>query len=115
MYTKGPSTVQVFVSNTSGSLHRMIKTTFLKYAIEAAAFPISHRSRKSQEFCQEAVVWKRMVHPNIVPLLGITTSPLYQMISDWMPGEDLPEYVKKYPGADLRGLVCIPPVGFVTH
>ena len=93
----------------------MIKTEFLKYAIDATAFPVSHRSQKSQEFCQEAVVWKRMVHPNIVPLLGITTSPRHQMISDWMPGEDLPEYIKKYPGSDRRGLVCIPPVVLIAH
>ena len=34
--------VQVFVSSTSGFPYRMIKTVFLKYVIEAAAFPVSH-------------------------------------------------------------------------
>ena len=56
-----------------------------------------------------------MAHPNIVPLLGITTSPRPQLISDWMTGVDLSKYVKKYPDADRTVLVCIPLVGFVTH
>ena len=30
-------------------------------------------------------MWKRLKHPNIVPLLGITVDP-FQLISDWMPG-----------------------------
>ena len=60
-------------------------------------------------------MWKRMAHPNIVPLLGITTPPLSQLISDWMPGEDLPKYVKNCPDADRRELVCIPLVGFTAH
>ena len=56
-----------------------------------------------------------MVHPNIVPLLGITTSPRPQLISDWMPGEDLPKYVKKHPDANRLELVCIPLIGFIVH
>jgi len=56
-----------------------------------------------------------MTHPNIVPLLGITTTPL-QLISNWMPGGDLLEYIKKNPDADRLGLVGIPPVVLVlTH
>ena len=50
-------------------------------------------------------MWKRLVHPNIVPLLGITQ---LQLISDWMPGGDLPTYIKKNPDADLLGLVRVP-------
>ena len=57
-----------------------------------------------QTLYQEAVVWKRLVHPNIVPLLGITPEPL-QLISEWMPGGDLTEYIKKHPGAHRVGLV----------
>jgi serine/threonine protein kinase len=52
------------------------------------------------------VVWKRLEHPNIVPFLGITSVPL-QLISEWMPGGDLTEYVKKYPGVGRLGLVGV--------
>jgi hypothetical protein len=54
-------------------------------------------------------VWKRLEHQNIVPLLGITSSPP-QLISDWMPGGDIIEYIKKHPDAGRIGLVGGPPV-----
>jgi hypothetical protein len=56
-------------------------------------------------------VWKRLKHKNIVPLLGITPAPL-QLISNWMPGGDLTEYIKKYPEVDRLDLVGVPPVVF---
>lgn len=49
-------------------------------------------------------MWKRLAHPNIVPLLGITSTPL-QLISEWMPGGDLTEYIKKNPDVDRLDLV----------
>lgn len=36
---------------------------------------------KAQTLYQEAVMWKRLAHPNIVSLLGITSAPL-QLISE---------------------------------
>ena len=56
-------------------------------------------------------MWKHLLHPNIVPLLGITPTPL-QLISEWIPGGDLTEYVKKHPGADRLGLVNVHPTAF---
>ena len=54
-------------------------------------------------------MWKHLEHHSIVPLLGITPIPL-QLISKWMPGGDLPEYIKKNPEADRLGLVNSPAV-----
>ena len=54
-------------------------------------------------------MWKRLDHKNVVPLLGITLTPL-QLISDWMPNGDLTEYVKGHSDADRLGLVGVPPV-----
>jgi hypothetical protein len=51
-------------------------------------------------------VWRRLEHKTIVPLLGITSDPL-QLISDWMPGGDLTEYIKNNPNADRLGLVSV--------
>jgi serine/threonine protein kinase len=56
-------------------------------------------------------VWKRLEHRNIVPLLGITPNPL-QLISEWMPGGDLTEYIKKHSGADRLGLASTPAAVF---
>jgi len=50
---------------------------------------------------------KHLKHPNIVPILGVTTEP-FQLVSEWVPGGDLPGYVGKNPGADRLGLVCAP-------
>ena len=54
-------------------------------------------------------MWKRMTHPNIVPLLGITIAPL-QLISNWMSGGDLLGYINKNSDADRLRLVGAPPV-----
>ena len=48
---------------------------------------------------QEAVMWKHLNHSKTVPLLRITAIPL-QLISDWMSGGDLLDYIKKHPHAD---------------
>ena len=52
-------------------------------------------------------MWKHLTHPNVLPLLGVTITPL-QLISDLMPGGDLPRYVKNNPDANLLGLVGVP-------
>ena len=80
------------------------------------AIKVHHRRHNSpylplltntQTLYREAVVWKRLEHQNIVPFLGITSSPL-QLISEWMPGGDLMEYIKRHPDADSLGLVGVP-------
>ena len=59
-------------------------------------------------FYQGAVLWKCLEHTNIVSLLGITPTP-FQLISEWMVGGDLREYIKQHPDADRLGLVGVPP------
>jgi len=58
-------------------------------------------------------MWKRLTHPNIMPLLGITVTP-FQLILNWMPG-DLPKYIKKNSDVDRLGLVGVPPVVFIPR
>ena len=53
-------------------------------------------------------MWKYLTHPNIVPLLGVSTTP-FQLISNWMSGGDLPGYIEKNPDADRLKLVGVPP------
>ena len=48
-------------------------------------------------------MWKHLVHPNIVPLLGVI-SPL-QLISEWMSSGDLMGYLEIHPGKDRLSLV----------
>ena len=49
-------------------------------------------------------MWKRLVHPNIVVFKGVTFEPL-QLVSEWVPGEVLREYIRENCHANLVGLV----------
>ena len=49
-------------------------------------------------------MWRHLAHPNIVPFRGITLAPL-QLLSDWMPGGNLNDYISQNPDADRIGLV----------
>ena len=53
-----------------------------------------------------AVVWKHLKHQNIVPLISITSTPL-QLISEWLPGGNLAEYIAKCPDIDRLDLVGV--------
>jgi len=52
-------------------------------------------------------MWKRLAHPNIVPFLGVTLEPL-QLISAWVSGEELRDYISNHPDTDRLGLVGVP-------
>ena len=72
-------------------------------------FPCSLTLEILQDFYEEAIAWKHLEHPNIVPLLGINMTPFPpQLISDWISGGNLTEYIKGNPGADRLGLVSVP-------
>jgi len=55
-------------------------------------------------------MWKRLTHPNIVPFKGVTLDPL-QIVSEWMPGGDLTDYISLNPQANRINLVSpfLPP------
>ena len=42
------------------------------------------------------MIWKRLIHPNVVPFLGVTSNPL-QIVSEWMSDGNLTTYVKLNP------------------
>jgi hypothetical protein len=41
--------------------------------------------------------------------MGITINP-FQLVSDWMPCGDLPQYIENYPDVDRLGLASVPDV-----
>ena len=60
-----------------------------------------------QVFYKEAVMWKRISHPNIVPFLGVSQAPApLSMVSEWMPNGSVRGYVRKNPGSSRLQLVC---------
>ncbi|KAF9644222.1 kinase-like protein, partial [Thelephora ganbajun] len=54
--------------------------------------------------CREALIWKHLNHPNILPLLGVTVAPP-QLISNLMPGGTLPQYIREHPDSDRLRLL----------
>jgi len=54
-----------------------------------------------ERFCNEAIQWKQMDHPNVVPFLGMDTSlfPLC-MVSPWMSNGNITTYLKNNENAD---------------
>ena len=61
-----------------------------------------------QSFFKEAVLWKRLRHPNVVPFIGVVTNHL-ELVSEHMSNGTLREYVEKNPGANRIGLVSLSP------
>ena len=107
MCTRGPLMARLFASNVCACISRMVRKGQLRCVVDAVASPVRNRQRNSQTFCQEAVVWKHLTHPNILPLLGVSTRP-FQLISNWMSAGDLLEYVKMNPTAKRLSLVGAP-------
>ena len=60
----------------------------------------------AQKYCKEVIICKRASHPNIMTIEGVAPTLFeFCMVSRWMPGGNLLEYMKKYPGADRLELV----------
>ena len=102
--------VQGFASNVYECIFRTARKRQLEYVVDAVAFPVRHHQWNQQIFCQEAIMWKHLRHSNILSLLGVTITPKFQLISNWMSGGDLPGYIKKNPNADRLKLVGVPPI-----
>lgn len=49
-------------------------------------------------------MWKHLSHSNVVSFLGVTLEPL-QLVSEWIPGGELREHVRKNPKANRLNLV----------
>ena len=68
--------------------------------------PCAYSLMNQKLFCKEAVMWKNLKHPNILPLLGATISPS-QLVSTLMPAGDLSKYLPKNPDLNRIELVGV--------
>jgi len=61
-----------------------------------------------QKFCHEAVIWKRLSHPNLLPFLGVNKT-LFRlaMVSEWMEHGTILQFVKRNVATNRLKLVCI--------
>jgi len=74
-----------------------------------------HYSGFDQRLCREIIGWKYLLHPNILPLKGVsvTLNPSsFCVLSEWMPDGNVMEYAKSNPEANrlrlVRGLPSLP-------
>lgn len=59
-------------------------------------------------------MWRFLQHPNILPLVGVTTlGTRFVMVSEWMKHGNINEFTKVHPDVDSLGLVGFP-FGFFT-
>ena len=57
-------------------------------------------------------MWRSLQHPNILPLIGVTTlGTRFAMVSDWMEHGNINEFIKGHPKVDPLELVGSP-LGF---
>ncbi|KAG8942684.1 hypothetical protein FRC03_002934, partial [Tulasnella sp. 419] len=63
--------------------------------------------RLKKRLFREISVWRKLNHPNVVPLLGYTMEPegLPSMISPWYPWGNMVSYLQRNPSADRKPLV----------
>lgn len=106
-YTRVPSTIHRSASNVCGWLLDRLYQWSSRCVTDAIDFPVHRHERIPQMLCEEAVMWRHLKHPNILPLLGVTISPP-QLISDWISAGDLSIYMEDHPDADRIGLVRVP-------
>ncbi|KAJ3876349.1 hypothetical protein F5051DRAFT_37494 [Lentinula edodes] len=62
------------------------------------------RATVRKRFCREALVWRQLKHPHILPLLGVNMElflPSFCLISPWMENKDIITYLRKNPDHDL--------------
>jgi len=61
---------------------------------------------------QEIVIWRRLSHPNVLPVLGVSPKlfPLC-VITEWMINGNIMEFTPEHPEVNRLHLVCpIPPL-----
>jgi len=46
-----------------------------------------------RRLCREAVIWKRMSHPNVLPFIGVTLSEELSTVSPWMENGNVLNYL----------------------
>jgi hypothetical protein len=56
-----------------------------------------------QEFCHEAIVWRQLNHPNVLPFFGVSEelfAPSFCLVSPWMDHGNIMKYLEAHPEHD---------------
>ena len=72
---------------------------------ERATIFLQGCSHTVQQFCKEVATWKNLSHPNILNLIGVPDTleeGRFSMVSEWMAGGNIVEYVRNNAGNHLQ-------------
>lgn len=110
-YEKTPVAIKIFKITEGRKDYDKIKTVRRVVLAPRLTGPLTaRRSRHSQRFCKEAVLWKRLTHKNILPFLGISKDVAeFCLITPWMKNGTIVEYVANNPHVNPLELVCMIP------
>ncbi|KAF9784423.1 kinase-like domain-containing protein [Thelephora terrestris] len=76
-------------------------------AVKTIRITMSSDFDSLQEFCREAVAWRHLRHPNILPLLGVDLKQhRLSMVSEWMHQGNINEYVQRHGGVNRLQLLA---------
>lgn len=53
-----------------------------------------------QDFLNEVILWKYLVHPNILPFLGVSRIKKLSLVSEWMDNGSIINHLQKVPTVD---------------
>ena len=96
-----PVGVKIVHLYLTGDFGKYLSVSILKHALRKFSL-----TQGSQEFCREAVAWKHLQHPNILPLLGVNLERRQlAMISEWMDHGNINKYVENHEGVNRVQLV----------
>ena len=87
------------------------RRSVLLHALVYSQWPI-------QRFCKEAVVWKFLQHPDVLPLLGVLKDWLqfkFAMVSEWQENGNINGLVKACRRANRLRLVSFPRTPVIHH
>jgi len=107
IYETNPVAVKIFKITEGCKDYDKIKA--VRQRTDSHPVPLTaHFLRLSQGFYKEAVLWKRLAHKNILPLLGVSRDVAeFCLVSPWMKNGTIVEYVRNNPQVNPLGLVCM--------
>ncbi|KIK57885.1 hypothetical protein GYMLUDRAFT_228459 [Collybiopsis luxurians FD-317 M1] len=84
-----------------GLTHNLVCIKVLRLTIEQDE---DQRDMIRKQFLHEALIWRQLKHPNVLPLLGVSSElffPSFCLISPWMANSNIMAYLKRNPQHNL--------------
>jgi serine/threonine protein kinase len=100
-YSGSPVAVKRLRAN-EGDYNRVFKVPSIIGSIHTDSSPYA------QNLCREVIGWRHLIHPNILPLLGVAMAPdsnYFDILTDWMPNGDIVRFARSNLEANRLQLV----------